>query len=298
MRNQTVLTWLVVLIGGLALFAAGAGLFWPAAGEPYPFTSVQGEQTLINNRGLYRYDTVSSAAQMQANDLITLVLGLPLLAAGAWLAGRGSLRGQLLLAGTLGFFLYTYMSMSVNTAYNPLFLVYVALFTLSLSAFGLSLAAINRSALPARFSERLPRRGIAGVFLAAGVFLIVAWVGGRIAPTWRGQTPALENGTTMVIQAMDLGLIVPLCFLSSLLLLRRSPWGYLLAAVFVMKMVTMGTAVSAMAINMALSGVPDSPIILIVFATLTVLNLIMAGLLLASVDPPPGGPAARFASAP
>ena len=33
---------------------------------------------MINGHGLYYYDTVSSVAQMQANDLITLVVGLPL----------------------------------------------------------------------------------------------------------------------------------------------------------------------------------------------------------------------------
>ena len=86
-----------------------AGL-WPGDGAPYPLTNFRGEQVTINARGLYYWDTVSSAAQMQANDLVTLVLGLPLLAVSFWLALRGSLRGRLLLTGTLGFFLYTYMS--------------------------------------------------------------------------------------------------------------------------------------------------------------------------------------------
>ena len=49
---------------------------------------------------------------------MTLAVGLPLLVVAAWLAFRGSLRGQLLLTGTLGFFLYTYMSMCMLTAYN------------------------------------------------------------------------------------------------------------------------------------------------------------------------------------
>src|SRR5688572_2383110 len=113
MKHQSTLTWLTLLIGGLALVAASAGLFWPDGGEPFAFTSHRGEQVLINGRGLYRYDTVSSAAQEQAADFVTLVLGLPLLAASTWLSRRGSLRGQLLLTGTLGYFLYTYTQMSV-----------------------------------------------------------------------------------------------------------------------------------------------------------------------------------------
>ena len=111
----------------------------------------------INGRGLYYWDTLSAAVQMQANDLITLVVGLPLLALGAWLAFRGSLRGQRLLTGTLGFFLYTYLSLCMLAAYNGLFLVYVALFGLSMWAFALSLTGVDVAALPGHFAARFPR---------------------------------------------------------------------------------------------------------------------------------------------
>jgi hypothetical protein len=49
-------------------------------------------------------------------------------------------------------------------------------------------------------------------------------------------------------------------------------------------MLTMGTAVSAMGINMALSGVAISPVELIVFPSLTLINLVMAVLLLKNVE--------------
>src|SRR5574337_1791040 len=98
------------------------------------------------------------------------------------------------------------------------------------------------------------------------------------------QPPALENTTTLVIQAMDLGLIVPLAILSGMLLLRGSPWGYLLASVTLMKGLTMGLAVSAMGINMALNEVAVSPAELLMFPLITLLNLAMAVLLLKHVE--------------
>jgi hypothetical protein len=67
-------------------------------------------------------------------------------------------------------------------------------------------------------------------------------------------------------------------------LLRRSAWGCLLASVFVMKAITMGLAVSAMGINMALIGAPDSLAIVIPFLIITLINLVMAVLLLRNVD--------------
>jgi hypothetical protein len=284
MKHQSALKWLIPLIGILALCAAGAGLFYETPGQPYPYTNHRGETVMINGRGLYYYDTVSTAAQMQGNDLITLVVGLPLLVASAWLAIHGSLRGRLLLTGTLGFFLYTYMSMSMLTAYNSLFLMYVALFTLSLYAFILSMLSFDLADLPRHFSPRLPHGWIAGVLFAVGGFLFLAWMGRIVPPLLQNQTPALENTTTLVIQTMDLGLIVPLAVLSGILLLRRSAWGYLLASVFVMKAITMGLAVSTMAINMALVGVPDSLAIVIPFLIVTLMNLVMAALLLKNVE--------------
>ena len=302
MKHQSILKWLVPPIGVLALFAAAMGLFYQTPGEPYPYTNHRGETVMINGHGLYYYDTVSTAAQMQGNDEITLAVGLPLLAVSAWLAFRGSppgavparsagasVRGQLLLTGTLGFFLYTYLSMSMLTAYNALFLVYVAAFTLSLYAFILSMLSIDLKRLPEHFSPRLPRGWIAGTLFAAGGFLGLAWLGRIVPPLLQGGTPALENTTTLVIQTMDLGLVGPLASLAGILLLRRTAWGYLLASVAVLKGLTMALAVSAMGLNMILAGVPDSPAILIPFLILTGLNLVMAVLLLRNIQTPPAG---------
>jgi hypothetical protein len=268
----------------LALIAAALGLFYQTPGEAYAYTNHRGETVRLNGHGLYYYDTVSTAAQMQGNDFITLILGLPLLALSAGLAFRGSLRGRLLLTGTLGFFLYTYMSMSMLTAYNGLFLVYVVLFTLSLYAFILSMMTIEVATLPRHFSPRLPHGAIAGVLFAGGGFLSLAWIARVGSALWQGQTPALENTTTLVIQAMDLALVAPLAILAGILLLRRSPWGYLLASVAILKGLTMSLAVSTMAVNMALAGVPDSLAIIVPFLMLMALNLMAALVLLRNID--------------
>ena len=175
MKFQRTLSILLPLIGVLALFASAMGLFYETPGQPFPYTNHRGEAVLIHGHGLYFYDTVSTAAQMQGNDLITLVVGLPLLAISAWLAFLGSLRGKLLLTGTLDFFfLYTYMSLSMLTAYNALFLVYVALFALSLYAFILEMMSFNLSSLKQSFSSGLPHGWIAGILFFIGGFLAFA----------------------------------------------------------------------------------------------------------------------------
>jgi hypothetical protein len=286
MKNQSIaLRWLIPLIGTLAFIAASAGLFYQTSGEPFEFDTLRGETVMINGRGLYRYDTVSAAAQEQGQDAVTLLLALPVLAFSTWLAFRGSLRGRLLLTGTLGYFLYTYTAMVFLSAYNALFLIYVALFSLSLYTFILSMMSFDLTTLTGHFSQRLPRRIIAGVLFAVGGFLLIAWLGRIVPPLLQNQPPeGLESTTTLVIQAMDLGILVPLSILSGILLLRGSAWGYLLASIAVMKYLTFGVAVSAMGINMMLAGVEGVEGLLVVFMVLTLLNAAIGVLILRHID--------------
>jgi hypothetical protein len=283
MKNQSAVKYLVLLIGLLALFAAGEGLLNQTPGSPYAFTNHRGETVMINGHGLYFYDTVSMAAQAQANDLVTLLVGLPMLVISSWLAFRGSLRGQLLLTGTVGYFLYTYMSVSMLTAFNALFLVYVALFGLSVYAFALCIMSFDMQALPDHFTARLPRGWIAGLLFLMGAFLSLLWLSTVLSPILQNKTAPLDNTTTFVIQAMDLALIVPLAVLSGILLLRRSAWGYLLTSVFVMKVTVLGLAVSAMGVNMILAGTPDGLGLVIAFLAVTLLNLAAAIVLLRNI---------------
>jgi hypothetical protein len=177
------------------------------------------------------------------------------------------------------------MSMCFGAAYNGLFLVYVALWSLSLWALVLSLMAFDVHTLPQRFGDRLPRRAIAGLLFVAGGFVLLAWLGRIVPPLLAGTTPPLENTTSLFIQAMDLALIVPAAFVGGVLLLR-----YLLAPVLITKMITMGLAVSLMSINMARVGVTISLAELIVFPVLTAINLLLAGLLLKNITARPRAP--------
>lgn len=81
----------------------------------------------------------------------------------------------------------------------------------------------------------------------------------------------LEHYFTLVIQAMDLGFVVPASILSAVLLMQRKPFGLLLACVMCMKGVTMLTALTAMVIVQKLAGVAMTAAELVVFPTANVL---------------------------
>lgn len=269
-----------VLIFILAAFAAAVGLWWQTPGESYTFTSIRGEDVTIEGQGLYRYDSVSMVAQAKAQDLVTLVVGLPMLLAGLWFYHKASLRGTLLLAGTFGYLLYTYLSYSMLASFNELFLVFVVLFTLNLFALIGTILSIDVPALPKHFTAKTPVKAIASLLFVMAAFLFLAW-GGRIIPALiNGETPiGLEHTTTLVIQVLDLGLIVPFSVVGGVLLLKRTAFGYLITNIMLFKGISMATAVSAMAINMLLNDIPVSPVEAVVFPVLNVAVIIMTILL-------------------
>jgi hypothetical protein len=276
MKPNRVVISLAILIIPLAAFAAGAGVFWQGAGEPYAFETLRGETVMIRGHGLYQYDTVSSASQELGQDIVTLILGIPLLITAILLSRKGTLRGQLLLTGALGYFLYTYAAMSFLTAFNPLFLVYVALFSLSLFGFILAMHDLNVEEITQHISDGFPRRAIASYFIIVAVFLTLAWLGLIIPSMLTGLPPAgLESAITMIIQALDLGVIVPTCLITAILLLKRQAWGYALSSVVLLKILTMGTALIAMIISQLIAGVAIDPVISVIFTVISLAGIVL-----------------------
>lgn len=122
-----IINTLVICIIFLALAACLAGLFSSGGTGQYSFKSINGELIEIHGDGLYKNDSVATAAQGKASDFVTLIIGIPLLVVSLYFSNRGSFRGKLFLTGTLGYFLYTYMSYTFLCMYNQFFIVYVFL---------------------------------------------------------------------------------------------------------------------------------------------------------------------------
>jgi hypothetical protein len=243
MKNQPALNWLVPLIAILAVVAAGVGLFWQTGGSPYTFTTLYGETVQIYGQGVYEHDTVFNTGASQGADVVAL-LTLPLLFVSFMFYRRGSLRGGFLLVSALAYYLYYGASLGFVVAYNNLYLVYLALFSASFFAFVLALAAINLPSLPACFSPRLPRRGMAIFMFVVGVGVAFIWLSDVVnALTTKGVPQALGSHTALVTYTLDVGIIAPACLLAGILILRRASLGYLLTGVITILLALIGAMV-------------------------------------------------------
>jgi len=266
------ITLLTVLILILALAATLTGLLTREGPGPREIGGFRGEPVTLWGRGLYQEDSLSVAAQGLAQDAVTLGAGIPLLALSLVLYWKGSLRGALLLAGTLGYFLYTYVSYVFLWMYNPLFLLYVVLMSMSFFAFLLVMGETSPGRVARRADPRMPVKWLGGFLIFFGMAVGLLWLGKILQSLVTGVPPqGLDHYTTLVIQGMDLGFVVPAACLAGVLLIRKKPWGYLLSAVLLVKGFTMGLALSAMIAAQAAAGVKMSAGELVVFPTLSLL---------------------------
>jgi hypothetical protein len=287
MRNKKTITVLVVLIAILAFIAAAIGVFsgQNEVAMERQYQSIHGENIMLYGKGIYRNDSVSLAAQGIAQDVVTLVLGIPMLLISLVLARKNLLKGRLLLLGTVSYFLYAYISYSFLSMYNSLFLVYVMLMSLSLFTFILCIMSIDVEALKSSFSTKLPVKFIGGFQIFIAFILLMLWLG-KIVPSLISDTIpiGLEHYTTLVIQAMDLGIIVPVALLSAILLMKRRPFGYLLSSIVIIKGLTMLTAITAMIIGQILAGVEVGIVEMTIFPIINLIAIYCLVIVLRNVE--------------
>ena len=262
--NRKIIYTNSILIALLSAIATLSGLFW---------------------KGLYSQETVSMGAQAMGQDLVTLLVAIPLLLLSVYLIHKKSLKGQMIWMGSIFYFLYTYASLAFLATYNQLFLVYVALLSLSLYTFIYGLMSLDASNLK---NSMIPGKTttVAAIFTILMAFMLAfMWLSLIIGSLISGSAPAvLETYTTLVIQALDLAVLIPAAIIAGLLLLKGRAWGYVLMSILIVKISLMGTAIMSMIYFMAQNGVEIVLGQALFFVIVTVGGIIIAGLFYNKVD--------------
>lgn len=266
MKNKNVISFLVLMILVVAAFATTAGIFSGKGGDSYAYRSIRGKEVIVYGKGLYKDMSAEVAPQGIAQDWVTLLAGIPLLAFSLWLARKGSVKGRYLLTGTTGYFLVTYLFYTVMGMYNKWFIGYVALMGLSFYAFVTLLLSFELKTVPALFKPSTPFRATGGFLLFNAIAIALLWLRIVVPPLLDGTIIPVqaEHYTTLVVQGLDLGILLPGAFICGLLWIRRTPLGYLLAPVYFVFLSLLMTALTAKVLAMAFLGYPVLPVIVII----------------------------------
>lgn len=221
---------------------------------------------------IYAKETASWAAQGFGQDVVDLLVIVPILLGCTWGVARGSRGALLVLAGVLVYLVYSFTLYAFAMHFNALFLVYCA--TLGVAFYSLVDVGIYLRMQDGRqwFAVTQRRTRIVGWFLVATATLFYAlWLSTVIPALIDGRPPAAlaEAGLiTNPVHVLDLAIILPALAISGMLVLVRRPAGYLLAPVMLAFNGAMAIAIAGMNVSMWGHGVAAEPFVLVAMVIL------------------------------
>jgi hypothetical protein len=212
----------------------------------------------------------AALAGMVGQDIASLLVAVPLLVLAARSAGRGSVRGILILGGILFYVAYGY-SYYVLGGFNALFPVYIVIVAVSLYALLALLVGLDPMAVATQVQPGLPRRIAAGFLLGVALLFVVMWGGMILSLVASNKQPdPVPHG----VVALDGMVLLPALLIGGWLLWRAAAWGFALGAVLLAKLaLTGGTLAFTTALSWAWSGAIDdfNMILLVIFGAMAVI---------------------------
>jgi hypothetical protein len=209
---------------------------------------------VLGSAGLYGVDpkvaagiTPSSAGVLVpgflAQDVINLVVGLPVLLGSLWLARRDSLIGLLLWPGALFYVLYTYTLYIVGAPFSALFLAYVGLVALSAYTTIGIVASIDGEQVRQRLAGVVPARIVGGILIGLAFLTLAQDAGGALVTALAGGVPS--DPVAQRVWIVDLAVEVPAVLIGGVLLWRREALGYVAGAGLLLQFGLMPTGLAA-----------------------------------------------------
>ena len=267
--ERTLPLWYSLLLAGVLIAATGYGLLVDGA-----YRAPDGVRPTLPET-------------LRGQDLVTLLAAFALIW-GAVRARAGSLAGHVVWLAVMLYVPYTYL-MYVVAPYNDALLLYIA--AIGLGTYGLinGLVRLDAAAVGAAFAE-VPRRGVGWFLIVVGVLFATLWLV-DILSVWPGGIPdsLFTYDIPSIVHVLDLAIVLPLLILTGVLLLRDHPVAPVLAAILLVKTLTLGLALLSMNAFVAASGGeidPFEPVLWTVVVVVTLGWLIVGARRMRSVPPP------------
>lgn len=208
---------------------------------------------------VYAKEKLYYAAQGIGQDMVTIMIAVPLLLISAVLMRRGKIIFYHLWNGTMLYLAYSYAIYSFAMHFNGLFLVYCGAFGLAVYMLVLSLHRALRedsSAIRCTCTSKAPALFL---LVVAGLFYM-QWLREIIPALLSGQTPkSIVDAGLMVnaVHVLDIAILLPGMILSAILLWQRKKEGLVLVPMMLGFTVIMALAIIGMMIAMDYHGVSD-----------------------------------------
>ena len=211
------------------------------------------------------YPTEAQFQNFVPNDVVNLVVGLPILIASMWWARRGRLVGLLCWPGALIFVLYNYLAYSFGVQPSWAFLGYLSLTVLSLYTVAGLFASMDMSEVKQRLAGTFPEKLAGGVMVAFGVLFL-----GRVLLVFGGASGSeTELALGEFVSGISDFFISPAMIIGGIQLWRGKDFGYAagLGLLFQASMLFVALIVFLL-LQPALTGAAFAPVDVIVVAVM------------------------------
>ncbi len=169
------------------------------------------------------YPTQALVENFLPNDVVNLVIGVPMLLGSLWFVWRGKLLGYLIWPGALIFVLYTYLAYVFAAPLTWAYLLYLALAMLSLYTLVGVVTALDGAVLQQKLTGKVVEKFSGSVLAGLGLLFLVRVVV-VIAGALASGTPVPD--TDLAVSISDF-FISPAMVIGGILLWQRKTIGYL-----------------------------------------------------------------------
>jgi hypothetical protein len=168
------------------------------------------------------YPTDELVQAFVPNDVVTLLVGLPILLGSMWLAQRGRQIGLLLWPGALFYVSYNYLVYVLAMPFGTAFLLHVVLLLLSAYTLIALLASIDGSAVQQQLDGSVPERVAGGILAGLGLLFALRAAAVMIGAL-ASQAAMVDTEVALNVTDMTIG---PALVIGGVSLWRRREFGY------------------------------------------------------------------------
>lgn len=211
----------------------------------------------IFSNDFYRRESVNWQLQSGGQDIINLLLVLPLLLMSVVSVHLNKRLSMLIWAGTMLYCFYTFTIYCFDVHFNNLFLLYCAILCISIYTLIYFLHFYLDRWVPEKALSHYPFSWTGIYFLLISISFGVLWLMDIIPAVTGGSFPetlSQINLPTNPVHVLDLSFILPGIFLTGISLLGKHRIGYLLAPVFLVFFMLMDVTIAILAMIMKTQG--------------------------------------------
>jgi hypothetical protein len=229
---------------------------------------------IFQSNTIYARENLSYKTQAIGQDLVTLIIVLPVFVISMYAAYKKNALGILYWAGCLFYYLYTYLIYSFGLHFNRLILIYCVLLGLSVYGFMYFLFYYTRKIKIGTINIKYTA---VYLFIIAGIFYML-WLSEEIPSIINNTIPkSVKEADIMInpVHIVDISLCLPFLILTGVLIQKKKQIGYMFAIVAMFFSILLSLAIIGMILVMYYNGVQTGTLLPILFIFVFIVSFLL-----------------------